>query len=112
MLNGWFARYGVLRGMLLLAALAIAAVGPFVDDTVHIRDWRVLPSVVAPSLMMILLFALPLDMTMTCIFMTDATGAERARLRGALRAEALVFGLLVLTWIPFMTKVLDLWPFD
>lgn len=110
MLTRWFARFGVLRGLLILAAIAIAAVGPFIDGSVHLRGWRLLPSVVAPSLMLILLFALPLDMTMTRVFMSDATGSERARLRAALRVEILVFVILVLAWLPFMIKVLDFGP--
>ncbi len=101
---------GTLRLLLLAATLAVSACGPFVDASVHIDDWRILPSVVAPSVMMMLLFTLPLDMTMSRVFMSDADAAERARLAAIIKLEAAAMALLVLCWLPFMIEVLDFSP--
>ena len=57
-----------LRTMLILLTLCVACVGPFLDGTADPHSWRILPTVIAPALMMMLVFALPLDMTMTLVF--------------------------------------------
>lgn len=101
---------GTLRLLLLAATLLVSACGPFVDGSVHIHDWRIVPSVVAPSVMMMLMFTLPLDMTMSRIFMSDAQGPERARLAAIIKIEAAAMALLVLCWLPFMVRVLDFTP--
>lgn len=106
------ARLGPLRVMLLGAALVIMLLAPFADGSVHAHDWRLIPGVVAPSVMMMLVFAIPLDMTMTRVFMADAADHERARLRSVLRIEAVVYVAMLLAWTPFLLNVLELSPFD
>ena len=59
-----------------------------------------------------LVFALPLDMTMTRIFMADAAADERARLRLALRIEIGAYVAMLAAWTPFLLGVLELSPFD
>lgn len=104
------ARLGVLRTLLLAATAVVIAAAPFADGAVHMHDWRLLPSVVAPSVMMMLVFAIPLDITMACVFMADAEPAERARLRFVVRVEAAALLALLLAWAPFMARVLDFSP--
>lgn len=106
------ARLGPLRVMLIGAAGVIMLAAPFADGSVHAHDWRLLPGVVAPSLMMMLVFAFPLDMTMARIFMADADDAERRRLRFVIRVEALVYVAMLAAWTPFLLGVLELSPFD
>ena len=102
---------GILRQLLLGMVIVVVFAAPFADGTVHMHDWRLLPSVVAPSVMMMLVFAVPLDMTMTRIFMLDASGDERRRLRRILRIEAIAYAVLLASWTPFLLGVLDLSPF-
>ncbi|MFT4561111.1 MAG: hypothetical protein ACI9BW_000851 [Gammaproteobacteria bacterium] len=88
------------------------AAAPFADGSTHMHDWRLFPSVIAPTLMMMLVFTLPLDITMAYVFMSDASEIERQRLRVIIRFEALLLVLMVLSWIPFMFRVLDFSPFS
>ncbi len=102
---------GGLRVLLLCCVALIVALAPFADGSVHLHDWRLLPSVVAPSVMMMLVFALPLDITMARIFMSDASDAERARLRFVIKVEVVALLLLLAAWSPFLFRVLELSPF-
>ncbi|MEX2480773.1 MAG: hypothetical protein WD928_07920 [Gammaproteobacteria bacterium] len=105
--RGPLQRLGTLRILLLTSTLVVIAAAPFADGSVHMHDWRLLPGVVAPTIMMMLVFALPLDMTMARVFMSDASAAERARLRFAIRVEACAFVAMLAAWMPFMLRVLD-----
>lgn len=104
-------RIGVLRTSLLVSTAIITPIGPFVDGTVYLHDWRLLPSVIAPSLMLILAFVLPLEIVMSSIFMTDADPEKKDRLASAIKAESILFVVMIAAWTPFMFKVLELWPF-
>ena len=105
-------RLGTLRSGLAFATLIVIGAAPFADGSVHMHDWRLFPSVIAPTIMMMLVFTLPLDMTMARIFMSDAETQERERLRLIIRLEALMLILMLLAWIPFMLRVLDFSPFS
>jgi len=90
--------------MLILLTLCVACVGPFLDGTADPHSWRILPTVIAPALMMMLVFALPLDMTMTLVFMSDTSPEHRARLKRALKIEAATTVLLIVLWTPFYLR--------
>ena len=62
--------------------------------------------------MMMLVFALPLDITMALVFRVDADAAQRRRLGVAIRLELATLAALVLAWTPFALKLVDRWPFD
>jgi len=111
-LNNWIKSLGTLRALMMLSALACIVAAPFANGTTYVHDWRLLPSVIAPSIMMMLVFAIPLDVCMAKIFMTDADAGEKARLTRAIYIEIVIMVALVLSWLPFMLKVMDLWPFD
>jgi len=103
-------RLGILRSLLLTATLLVIVAAPFADGGVHLHDWRLLTSVVAPTIMMMLVFAIPLDITMARIFMADASAAERARLAFAVRVEAIALVLMLAAWTPFIYHVIDFTP--
>ncbi|MBK8957177.1 MAG: hypothetical protein IPM80_01790 [Proteobacteria bacterium] len=111
-MNNWLKSLGTLRLLMMLTALACIVAAPFADGKTYMHDWRLLPSVIAPSIMMMLVFAIPLDVCMAKVFMSDADSNEVARLSRAIRIELVVLMLLVLSWLPFMLKVMDYWPFD
>lgn len=104
-------RIGALRSGLALVTLLVVLAAPFADGSVHMHDWRLFPSVIAPTIMMMLVFALPLDITMARIFMADAESNERGRLRAVIRFDVFLLALMLLAWTPFMLKVLDFSPF-
>lgn len=103
-------RLGPLRSLLVLAVGIVVLAAPFADGSVHAHDWRLLPTVIAPTVMVMLLFAIPLDITMARIFMSDASSVERARLAFAIRVEMIALVVMVLAWIPFIHDVLDFTP--
>ena len=105
--TGLVGRLGVLRLLLMTIALVIIAAAPFADGPSHLHGWRLLPSVVAPSVMMMLVFAIPLDITMARIFMADADAAEMRRLKFIIRTEIAVYLVLIGAWLPFIARVLD-----
>lgn len=110
MLGQLVTRLGVLRCLLLASAALVIAATPFADGNVYLHDWRLVPSVIAPSIMMMLVFALPLDITMACIFRVDAAPAEKQRLGTVIRIEAVVYIAMLLAWTPFIVKVVDFSP--
>ena len=109
--TGFFVRLGVLRSLLVIAAVMVIGAAPFADGSVHMHDWRLLPSVIAPTVMMMLVFALPLDITMAAVFMADAEARERKRLKFAIRVDVIALLAMCLAWAPFMAGVLDFSPF-
>ena len=109
--TGFFVRLGVLRSLLVIAAVMVIGAAPFADGSVYMHDWRLLPSVIAPTVMMMLVFALPLDITMAAVFMADAEARERKRLKFAIRVDLIAMLAMCLAWAPFMAEVLDFSPF-
>lgn len=95
---------GPLRTLLALSTLAVAALGPFLDGTADIHTWRIVPTVVGPTFMMMLVFVLPLDITMSLVFRADSPPVERARLGRVVLIEAVLFMLLLAAWTPFFLR--------
>jgi hypothetical protein len=98
--------FGTLRLGLLTITLFIIILSAFADGNTYMHDWRIVPSVLAPSIMMMLVFALPLEMTMTSVFMANAEPAEKQRLKSILKLEAIAYFLLIACWTPFFITVL------
>ncbi|MGR8948466.1 MAG: hypothetical protein ACU84Q_10490 [Gammaproteobacteria bacterium] len=99
---------GPLRIALLILTSILIVAALFTDGKMHMHSWRLFPNVIAPSLAMMVFFVLPLDITMSCIFKSSSeSAAERERLAFAIKIDALVFALLLLAWLPFMLRVLD-----
>jgi hypothetical protein len=98
--------FGTLRLGLLAITLLVIMLSVFADGTTYMHDWRIVPSVLAPSIMMMLAFALPLEMTMTRIFIANAEPAEKQRLKRILKLEAIIYFLLIASWTPFFITVL------
>ena len=88
-------------GALDVSAVLTADEGPFSAPG---AIWLTL---VAPPLAVMMAFVVPLDMLMSRIYMTDKQGAQRARYRRILAAEALAFILLVGAWTPFFAVLLS-----
>lgn len=101
------AKFGLLRILLLLVTAVIVIAAPLAGDTVYYSDWRIFPTLIAPVLMVMLLFALPLDMLMTGIFMLDTQGDQRRRLRTIAWVELAALVLLLVAWMPFLLRLLD-----
>ena len=98
---------GALRVVLLAAAAALAASAPFASPEPVFSPGRIWPTLLAAPVALMMAFVVLLDMLMTRIYMSDKAGAERARYRRILAAEAVAFALLVLAWIPFFAPLLE-----
>ncbi len=101
-------KFSPLRALLLVVTVAVSCVGPFLDGTADPHSWRIIPTVIAPAFMMILVFALPLDITMTLVFMSDTTPERRAQLKRELKLEATAMVLMLLAWTPFYVRFFTL----
>jgi hypothetical protein len=86
--------------------LLIIAAAPFAGGQIEYHDWRILPTLIAPVIMVMLVFALPLDLLMTRIFMLDRQGPARDRLRRIALIEAGALAILLLAWWPFLARLL------
>lgn len=106
-MSSLIAKFGLLRILLLLVTAVIVIAAPLAGDTVYYSDWRIFPTLIAPVLMVMLLFALPLDMLMTGIFMLDTQGDQRRRLRTIAWVELAALVLLLVAWMPFLLRLLD-----
>lgn len=106
MLRRAVAVLGPLRvGLVLITALVILA-APFAEVTAElVTGWALWPAVIAPALMPILVFVLPLDMTMSRLIMADREPAARGRYRIIIRVELALLALMLLAWTPFAVEL-------
>ena len=103
--QGYFRYVGVLRGLLWLLTGLVIACAPLADGRVQ-TGWRFAPSVLAPTLMAMLAFSLPLDMTMTRVFMLDKPEAERRRYGRIFWMETVLLLALLGAWVPFILRLM------
>ena len=97
---------GALRTLLLLCVLVLIVAAPFSDGPAHTAGWPLVRGVIAPTLFVIMAFVLPLDITMTLVFVSDRHGAERRRLLRIAQAEAVLLVAMLAAWTPFVLRLL------
>ena len=102
--------FGALRVLLVISVVALVIAAPFSDGSVHSTGWPLVRNVIAPTLFVIMAFVLPLDITMTLVFMSDRQGAERRRLRLIAQTEAALLVAMLVAWIPLVMRLL--WTLD
>jgi hypothetical protein len=100
----FFRQLGVLRSLFLLVTLVVIACAPFADSRVQ-TGWMLGPSVIAPTIMTILAFSLPLDMTMARVFMLDKPVAQQRRYRLVFWLEMVLLLVMLAAWTPFMLRI-------
>ncbi len=88
-----------------MTTLLVAGIGPFLDGIVDTTSWRIFPTVITPTIMLILVFVLPLDITMAMVFMADTRDAERQRLKLIIKLEIGLTLILMLAWLPFFLRL-------
>lgn len=99
---------GPLRLGLCVLVITLIATAPYADGKVYMHDWRLFPSVIAPTLVTMILFVLPLDITMSWIFKSSSgCSTERQRLATAIKLDFAMLTILVLAWLPFTLKLLN-----
>ena len=105
-LRGFLGTIGVLRVLLVLGVAALIIAAPFSDGPAQATGWPLVRSVIAPTLFVIMAFVLPLDITMTLVFMSGRQGAERRRLRLVALTEAALFVAMLGAWMPLLIRLL------
>lgn len=98
-------RVGLLRSLLWLVTIAVIACAPFADGRVQ-TGWMLGPTVIAPTLMAMLAFSLPLDMTMTRVFMLDRPEPEQRQMRRVFWLEATLLAAMLASYTPFLMRLL------
>jgi len=98
--------FGLFRNVMLASTVVLAGLGPFNDGTTYVSGWRLLTSVVAPAMMVIMVFVLLLDITMARVFAMDAPPDRQKMLRKASVLEAWLLLGLTLAWTPFLLRML------
>lgn len=101
---------GTLRVLLLAGVVVLIIAAPFSDGAVHASShasvWPLVRGVIAPTLFVIMVFVLALDITMTLVFMSDRRGEERRRLRRIAQVETVALVAMVVAWIPLVMRLL------
>lgn len=90
---------------MFLLTVASVAVLPWMGSVGSPHDTLFALRVSALTAALCLMFLLPLDMLMTRVFMTERDEEQRARLRLVIRFEALVWLLLLLSWLPVLSHI-------
>lgn len=103
-LSRFLGQLGVLRSMLLAVTLVVIGCAPFADGKVH-TGWMLGPSVIAPTIMAMLAFSLPLDMTMAKVFMNDKPVMERRRYKLVFWVELVLLLVMLAAWTPFVLRI-------
>lgn len=98
--------FGALRVLLVIGVIALIVAAPFSDGPAHTTGWPLVRGVIAPTLFVIMVFVLPLDITMTLVFLSDRQGPERRRLRRIVQTEAVLFVAMLTAWIPLLMRLL------
>ena len=99
-------RFGALRLLLVVTVAVLIVVAPFSDNPSHATGWALARSVIAPTMFVIMAFVVPLDITMTLVFMSDREGAERHRLKRIAQVEAMLFVAMLAAWTPLVLRLL------
>ena len=99
----WARSLGPVRTAVAIVALSCLPLVFFSGADHH--GWGIIPSQVVPGLVVLLVWALPFDILMVKVFMTDARDDERTRYRAVIRINLLLILALILFWGPFFLRL-------
>ena len=101
---GFFSNVGVLR--ILLAIIVLLCLPMVFLGGASSSGWGLIPSQITPALVVLLVWALPFDMLMARVFMSQAENdSTRIRYRQIIRLDALLILALVMFWGPFFLRL-------
>jgi hypothetical protein len=101
----WARRIGPLRVTLLAAAVLVVIFAPAPGTRAIYHGWGLVRTVLLPVFAPLVVMLLLLDALMARVFLSDAEGEGRARLRAVLWLNLLVALALVLYWIPYFVAL-------
>jgi hypothetical protein len=94
-----------MRIFVIILALA-SVVCRFLRDLEPVFPWDIIIIQIVPGLVLFLIWAIPFDMLMARVFMTDKTAAERSRYKTIILIDLLIWLLLVIVWGPVFTELI------
>lgn len=97
---------GFLRALLVSFGVILIILSWFAGDAVVYHGWAVIPSVIAPVLVVLLVWGMLFDMLMSAVFLSSGDGKSPAHYRMVLWVNALIIALILVSWLPFYWKVL------
>ncbi len=99
---------GPLRGMLYLLVLILSVTALFSMGGTQKAGLMMFPTLIAPAVVPMIFFVIPLDMTMCSIMMSGRKAPDRKRYRHMIMFDAIAFFVLIGAWYPFYYRLLNL----
>ena len=100
----FFSNVGWLRILLAIFVLLCLPI-VFLSGTGS-NGWGLIPNQITPALVVLLVWALPFDMLMARVFMSQAEdGSTRIRYRQIIKLDTLLILALMLFWGPFFLRL-------
>ena len=96
---------GILRQFLVFFTLLISVTGLFSAPSSELEGWPIITSKVAPSLAVMIAFALMLDIAMSYVFRIDSSMQDKQRLFKIIKIEFSCLLILVSCWVPFFNRL-------
>lgn len=90
-----------LRAVLILAAIIAILARPEIGEPVVYSGWGMVKTLLIPVLAPLIFMLLMLDALMSRVWMSEAAGEEKKRLRLVVRVDVIVGLLLLVYWLPF-----------
>lgn len=90
-----------LRAVLILAAIIAILGRPGIGEPVVYSGWGMVTTLLIPVLAPLIFMLLMLDALMGMVWMSEAAGEEKKRLRLVVRVDVIVGLLLLVYWLPF-----------
>lgn len=92
---------GVMRLALGVLALAVLVMAPRPGTAAVMDSWRMLPTLIVPTLAPLVFLVLMLDALMARVHMTSVRGAALARYRRVVAVDLLLGLIVVVWWAPY-----------
>ena len=99
-------RIGVLRALLASLTIFLIAMAPFAGGQTQLSGWAMVPTLIVPAIVPMLLFVLPLDMTMSGIYQSSKPVDQKPRYKFIILMDAVLLAALILAWLPFFYDLL------
>ena len=101
---GVFSNVGLLR--IVIAIFVLLCLPMVFLSGASSTGWGLIPSQIAPALVVLLVWALPFDILMARVFMSQMEDEpERARYRRIIKLDTLLIVALLLFWGPFFLQL-------
>ena len=95
---------GILRVMLYILMTALVLSAPLALLETHKSGWLMLPTLIAPTIVPMLIFVIPLDVTMCLIQMSSKVQMRKRYIR-IIWLDVISLLVLLLAWTPFFWRL-------